>query len=289
MTVPSNDAFYGLSDSTANRAPANNPDLTNQVGLDGTRPATTNTGNRYLTHVGITDNGSGTTNGKPGDCDYISTKFNAHKDATYEVTIRDGKIYINTGNGDQVTQPQLHHPANIALQQARDNDYYNTAGAPPPVEALPPAPQYAAYPPNEGFYPPPLPMPYREHWGGYPHREPWGYAGRGYEGRGYEGGGRINPVGAVFGALLGGIEALAGGRNYYPPEGAGYGYYRPAPVGYMPIQQASFNYQGNNGGYYASNYAPSYSRGYSPGYTPASSYDQYANNNQQNDDSFYFS
>jgi hypothetical protein len=293
MSLPnsSDAAFYGASDNTANRTPANGADLSNQVGLDGTRAATPNTGSRYLNHVGITD--SSATSGTSTDCDYITTRFNSKRDATYEVTVRDGKIYINTGNGDQVQQPQVYHPANVAEQQARENNYY-AQPAPPPVEAYYPPQTYAQqYPPTESYYPPPLPMPmpYREPWG-YPHRQPWGYE---HQPWGYEHQHRgFNVGGAVFGALFGGIAALAGGRSYYPPpsyEGSP-GYYASAPVGYSPMQAnyATPNGYGyNNSGYYASRYTPTYSRGYNPGYAPASSYDAYSSNNQQNNDSFYYS
>jgi hypothetical protein len=296
MTLPnsSDAAFYGGTDNTASRTNASNADLTGQIQLDGTRATSPNTGSRYLNHVGITDSSS--TNGKPADCDYITTKFNSHKDATYEVTVRDGKIYINTGNGEQVSQPQLHHPANGAEQQARDNNYYRQPVQPPP-EAYPPPQQYAQYPPNEGYYaqPIPIPMPYpmREPYGyhhhepyGYPPRQPWGYEH-------HRGG--FNLGGLLFGAVEG---ALTGGRGYYPPPYEGAGYYRPAPIAYMPqtfpVQQASYNYNQPNyasadSGYYGSNYTPSYQRGLNPGYTQTSSYDAYGNINQPNDDSFYYS
>jgi hypothetical protein len=262
MTLPSSDAPNYSSDSTVSRNPAPpNSDLSGQIPLDGTRAAAPNTADRHLTPVGITDSSKGT-DGKP-DCDFITTKFNAHKDASYEVTIRDGKIYIKTENGEQQTQPQQNHPANVAEQARRDANYYGPQTQPQPQYEQYPSPQYAQYPPNEGYYGSPM----------MAARGPWGYDH--HRGNIVE-----NVLGGVLGGLTGGMIGFGGHRHGYYPQGAGY--YQPAPIAYMPqhfpviganynYQQPNYNYQQPNYNYQQPNYAASDSTYYN-GSNVASNY-----------------
>jgi len=250
MTLPSSDAPNYGNDSTVSRNPAPNADLSGQIQLDGTRAAAPNTANRHLTQVGISDSSKVSNDGKP-DCDFITTKFNAHKDASYEVTIRDGKIYIQTENGQQQTHPEQNHPANRDEQARRDANYYGPQTQPPPQYEQYPPPQYAQYsPPNEGYYGSPM-MAGREQYGYGRHR------------------GNIlgDVIGGALAGLTGGLIGFGGHRHGYYPEGAGY--YRPAPIAYMPqhfpVIGANYGYQSQNYGYQPQNY------GYQPtnyGYQP---------------------
>jgi hypothetical protein len=280
MSLPSNDAPNYSGDSTVSRNPAPpNPDLSGQIPLDGTRAAAPNTANQHLADVGIHDSSKANHDGKP-DCDFITTKFNAHKDANYEVTIRDGKIYIQTENGPQQTHPEQNHPANRDEQARRDANYYGPQTQPPPqYEQYPPPQQYAQYPPNEGYYGSPI-MPFRE-----PFREPWG--------RGRHGGNIVQDVlGGALAGLTGGFIGFGGHRHGYYPQGAGY--YQPAPIAYMPqnfppiganygYQAQNFGYQPQNYGYQPTNYnyngsnvASNYRPAYNPSSYDASTYQQTA-------------
>jgi hypothetical protein len=285
MSIPSSDAAYYSGDNTTRKpATATGADLSGQISYDGQRATGPNTSDRHLSPVAISDSGAATPPGK--DCDFITTKFNAHKDASYEVTVRDGKIYITTENGQRETRPQDHHPANVAEQQRRNDNYYGTP-APPPQTYEQPYPPQVAYAPQQGFYPPPpqafFPPPIQEGWGGRHERHGWGYP---EPHRGF------NVGGGIFGAIVGGILGFERAAVYtqpYPQPYQNAGYYSPNQMAYMPrnypVVNPNYSYQQNNNTYAYANSGSYYSGAPVDDYTP--SYDRAAYNGQRTYAPFY--